>query len=270
MAIHPLLRNASVVALLGLIHGTALAVDGVTLINQNNAVAGNVTPGDTPGFPIVINLPGIYRLSSNLVVPNENTSAIVVNVNNVTIDLNGFAILGPNVCFTDTIHVAQPCTKPGTGIGVDAGTQTPLIVENTRVLNGTINGMGGIGIFANVNARIEKMNISSNGSYGISTLGGEVLDTLVRGNGNTGILTTGAIIRDSRSIFNRGYGISTTAASVISGSVVATNLSYGLVLSANTRYVDNVIDDNNGGIANPQIFGGTTTGANTCGTVPCP
>jgi hypothetical protein len=49
----------------------------------------------------------------------------------------------------------------------------------------------------------------------------------------------------------------TTNFSVISGSVVATNLSYGLVMSSNTRYVDNWIDNNNGGIANPQIAGGT-------------
>jgi hypothetical protein len=29
---------------------TAFAVDGVVLINQTNAMAGNVTPVDTPGF----------------------------------------------------------------------------------------------------------------------------------------------------------------------------------------------------------------------------
>lgn len=179
-------------------------MDGVLLINQSNAIAGNVTPGDTAGFPVSINLPGIYKLSSNLVVPNENTTAIQINVNNVTIDLNGFAILGPNVCATDGFSVAQPCTKPGNGMGIDGGTLVPFNVENTRVMNGTIDGMGNIGIFANVNARVEKMNVSSSGSYGIYTFGGVILDTLVRGNGNTGITTTGAIIRDSRSIFNRG------------------------------------------------------------------
>ena len=271
MSIHSILRNAlSTIACLALIQGTANAVDGVLLINQSNAIAGNVTPGDTPGFPVSINLPGIYKLSSNLVVPNENTTAIQINVHNVTIDLNGFAILGPNVCATDGFNVAQPCTKPGNGMGIDGGTLVPLNVENTRVMNGTIDGMGNIGLFANVNARVEKMNISSNGSYGIYTFGGVILDTLVRGNGNTGITTTGAIIRDSRSIFNRGYGMQTTNFSVISGSVIATNMSYGLVISSNTRFVDNLIDNNNGGIANPQISGGTHTGDNTCGSAPCP
>ena len=44
----------------------ALAVDGVTLIDQNKALAGSVTPGDTPGFPVTISQPGSYRLSGNL------------------------------------------------------------------------------------------------------------------------------------------------------------------------------------------------------------
>ena len=50
------------------------------------------------------------------------------------------------------------------------GTLVPFNVENTRVMNGTIDGMGNIGLFANVNARVEKMNISSNGSYGPAAL----------------------------------------------------------------------------------------------------
>ena len=274
MSIQPCTRLLLAFAFVGLLDSTAYAVDGVTLINQSNAIAGHVTPGDTPGFPVSINLPGIYKLSSNLVVPNQNTTAIQINVDNVTIDLNGFAILGPNVCPTDGVNVAQPCTNVSSspftvGMGIDAGTAVAFNVNNTRILNGTINGMGGIGVFANVNARIENMNITSNGYYGIYTFGGEIVDTLVRGNGNTGILTTGAIIRSSRSIFNRGDGIDTTAVSVITDSVIATNLTYGLNMSANTRFTNNVIYDNNGGTGNVQLIGGTAAGVNTCNFAAC-
>ncbi|CAM3694443.1 right-handed parallel beta-helix repeat-containing protein [Roseateles saccharophilus] len=252
----------------------ALAVDGAILINQARALAGGVSAGDAPGFPVSINTPGYYVLTSNLTVPNSSTTAIQINANNVTIDLNGFAILGPNVCATDGFTVAQPCTQPSgspyAGVGVDAGTAVAFNVNNTRIINGTIDGMGGIGVFANVNARIEKLNITNCGSYGIYTFGGVILDTLVRGNGNTGILTTGAVIRDSRSVFNRGTGIQTGAASSLSGNIVSTNLGYGLLLSGNSRFADNVIDNNNGGNANPQISGGTAAGVNTCGTAACP
>src|SRR5947208_13936545 len=74
------------------------AVDGVVLINQSAALAGNVTPGDTPGFPVTISVSGSYRLSGNLTVPDANTTAIQITADDVTIDLNGFAIAGPTVC----------------------------------------------------------------------------------------------------------------------------------------------------------------------------
>src|SRR5574340_955829 len=153
MSIQPCTRLFLAFASVGLLSGAAYAVDGVTLINQSNAIAGHVTLGDTPGFPVSINLPGIYKLSSNLVVPNQNTTAIQINVDNVTIDLNGFAILGPNVCPTDGVNVAQPCTNVSSspftvGMGIDAGTAGAFKVDNTRVLNGTITGMGGIGVVA--------------------------------------------------------------------------------------------------------------------------
>src|SRR6185436_8638324 len=46
--------------------GSAFAVDGTILIDQNRALAGNVTPGDAPGFPVTISQPGSYKLSGNL------------------------------------------------------------------------------------------------------------------------------------------------------------------------------------------------------------
>jgi hypothetical protein len=46
-------------------------------------------------FPIVITQPGSYRVKSNIVVPDANTTAINIESRDVTIDLNGFAILGP-------------------------------------------------------------------------------------------------------------------------------------------------------------------------------
>ena len=45
---------------------TVLAVDGVIEINDARARAGQVTPGDNAGYPVVINEPGSYRLTGNL------------------------------------------------------------------------------------------------------------------------------------------------------------------------------------------------------------
>src|SRR5882757_4036016 len=76
------------------------AVDGVILIDQTRALAGSVTPGDTPGFPITLSQAGSYRLTGNLTVPNASTAAISIGADNITIDLNGFSIIGPTVCST--------------------------------------------------------------------------------------------------------------------------------------------------------------------------
>jgi parallel beta-helix repeat protein len=72
---------------------SAFAVDGVVLIDQTRVLAGNVTPGDAPGFPVTISLPGSYKLSGNLTVP-AGTDAIVIQSDNVSLDLNGFGIAG--------------------------------------------------------------------------------------------------------------------------------------------------------------------------------
>src|SRR5438270_9518468 len=81
------------------------------------AFAGNVTPGDTPGFPVTISQPGSYRLSGNLTVPDANTTAISVTDNNITIDSQGFSILG----LTTGVGVpVTSCSPAGNGQGVSS------------------------------------------------------------------------------------------------------------------------------------------------------
>ena len=67
----------------------------VILIDQAKAMAGNVTPGDAPGFPVSITRAGSYRLSSRLRSPSG--VAIEITADNVSLNLNGFAIVGSNV-----------------------------------------------------------------------------------------------------------------------------------------------------------------------------
>ena len=66
---------------------TSYGVDGQIKLTQP------VAP-DT--FPIVINKAGSYVLTSNLVVTDPATNAITIEVNDVTLDLKGHTIQGPN------------------------------------------------------------------------------------------------------------------------------------------------------------------------------
>ena len=60
------------------------AVDGVILIDQKTALAGKVTAGDAPGFPVTISQAGSYKLSSNLVIPDAGTWFFAFEVTTVT------------------------------------------------------------------------------------------------------------------------------------------------------------------------------------------
>jgi len=71
------------VALLVLLLGWSHPTWAQVVITQRQAQNGNVTPGDAPGFPVQISRPGSYRLASNLRVPDENTHAIDIVVNDV-------------------------------------------------------------------------------------------------------------------------------------------------------------------------------------------
>jgi hypothetical protein len=88
------IRHIALLCLTGmfLLSPTVFAVDGVVLIDQARAMAGNVTPGDAPGFPVSITRSGSYKLSSNLTSPGA--VAIHIVADGVTLDLNGFSLVG--------------------------------------------------------------------------------------------------------------------------------------------------------------------------------
>jgi len=151
---------------------------GVITIDQSNALAGDVTDGDAPGFPVTLSQPGSYRLESNLTIPDTSTSAIEITADDVTIDFNGFAVLGQNVCAS-----AGSClVKFGTGHGINTD------AANVTVFGGTVRGMGGVGLKLGRNAHIERMHLTHNGDSGIKVgQDSTVSDNTVDLNGSFGI-----------------------------------------------------------------------------------
>lgn len=67
--------------------------EGVILIDQDRALAGNTIPGDQTRFPVSISRPVSYRLASDLVV--GPASGVVITADDVNLDLNGFTLLDP-------------------------------------------------------------------------------------------------------------------------------------------------------------------------------
>jgi hypothetical protein len=138
------------------------AVDGVVLVDQARALAGNVTPGDAPGFPVTLSRAGSYRLSSNLTVP-AGVNGIEITEDNVTLDLNGFTI---------------------TGSGASArGIVAPAAQAGIAIRNGVVDGFGdSIRMFDSTHANIQDMRLY--GSLSIVT-GGQ---SIIRNNIATGLI----------------------------------------------------------------------------------
>ncbi len=251
--------------LLAAMPGSLFAVDGVVLIDQSHALAGNITPGDAPGFPVTITQPGSYRLSGNLTVPDANTTAILVTADFVTIDLNGFSISGPVTCSSLSTMPAQ-CTSSGSGNGVraftDGNNPSP---KATRVLNGGVRGMGSNGLLLlGDGSYVEKVVADSNAGSGFlvngsvvqssANLNGQVgigatvvMNSLASSNGRDGFqIENDGVANNITAYFNGAAGIHVFNGSV-SNSTASQNATFGFDLVCPSAIIGNTIVANKQG-----------------------
>jgi hypothetical protein len=257
--------------------GTAFAVDGQIAITQAKAMAGGVTPGDAPGFPVTISQPGSYVLSGNLTVPDANTDAIVIEASHVTVDLNGFAILGP----TDCSGGLNPCAGAGNGTGIG----TPTVQFNITIRNGTVQGMGGRGILLQGDSHlVEYVHARSNGLGGIGVVssqdvGGSIVQyNTVQRNGPL-FFSSFPVPRGFGIYVGRGIASHNVAdvnylgilvqAGTASYNVSTRNAGGGLVLGDKASYIGNTMIDNTG-LDGDVPSGGHNLGQNLCSNAVCP
>lgn len=180
----------------------AFAVDGTILIDQTRALAGNVSPGDSPGFPVTIGRPGSYRLSGNLDVP-AGAAGIVLFASGVTIDLNGFQIRGS-----------------GTGTGIAALQSRQAIV----VRNGSVtNFERGIDL-KGVGSAVHDVTVFGNTSTGIelggaaTASGNRVFSNQIGIRADSASIVTGNVLT-----FNSFLGVRAATGTVIRGNTIFLN-----------------------------------------------
>lgn len=213
--------------------------------------AGTMKPLDqveprTPitSVPYVISQSGSYYLTKNL---TATTSAITINVDDVTLDLAGFTLAG---------------TGSAAYYGVYIGGYKNIEIRNGTIRNFVYTGIHDVTTGGN-HRRIINMRVMNNGRHGIylwgsTTAGGDLVkDCLVSGNGasytNTvyGIYLSSHCIVSGNLVYSNGnstlttaYGISVGTGSVVSGNTVRTNYGTGIKTTASCRIVDNTITDN--------------------------
>lgn len=162
----------SSIAGLVLIASGAGADNGRTEINQEVINAAG-------GFPYTIGVPGSYMLTGDLIV-GPNLTAITIAADEVTLDLNGFRVVGPHSCSAASCPTAL-------GNGLDT---PPLTINRSiSVFGGVVRGFGSTCIALGGGARVERMFVSQCGQHGISVGTGSTVNyNSVRLVGRNGIL----------------------------------------------------------------------------------
>jgi hypothetical protein len=228
-------------ALLVLVAGPALAAPGVIEISQARALAGGVTPGDGPGFPVTLSEPGSYALASSLVVSATNTTGIDVAADSVAIDLNGFAIVGPVACSGRGAAVTcTPMMSGGNGIGF-------VGYRHVSVRNGFVHGFVN-GIAGSSDCHVEEVIANRNQEYGILIgAGGCVfLHVIASENRASGIdAGAGCEAIESVAFANRGDGVLFRAEQgLLRGNNARRNGGSGLRAGAGSTVTRNLASDN--------------------------
>lgn len=194
-----------------MLFGNAQATNGVFAINEVCDGFG-CFPGDSGGFPVTITEPGSYQLTSNITSSSTITNVIEINADNVTLDLNGFSIIGPRTCTGDNTTLS--CTS----FGMTAHAISAVSRKNVKVMNGSVKGFDtGVSLTAAASRGNVVENIqSSENEFGITVINGMVSNCVANRNLNTGIsngLLSNLIVKDSYARGNKENSIIAVACS---------------------------------------------------------
>lgn len=214
--------------------------------------------GDSPGFPIEINNPGHYVLTSDLTVTGD-VRGVNIFAEDVVLDLNGFTIRGENTC-TDT--PVSSCSGPNQTYGISSN-------EFAEIRNGSVQGFDdGLACFES--CELINVHVAHNSSRGISVAFGNnkagliIRDSVFERNGGYGVRPhgDGNLIENSVFRFNLAEGITSGGQGVLRDSVVANNGSYSR-FSNDMLLIGNSFKETV--LSNGQPFnGGTSANNNLC------
>lgn len=156
------------------------AVPLILVLSAVGVVAdqGRVEIGPTDSFPIVINTPGSYVLTSDLHVTATSTDGIQINVDDVTLDLGGHVLRGPG-------------EDANGGIGIYGYNRSNISIRNGTVteFNAGIS-LGASSSHMAVN-RFRDLTVSHCGYGGFVFSGGSARDIVVHNNGMAGLVSSG-------------------------------------------------------------------------------
>lgn len=190
-------------------------------------IDGQIKIAQPTSFPIVIDQPGSYVLTSNITVSTSNVNGIEIKTYDVTLDLNGFALIGPG-------------KESGTsGNGVHAKNKS-----NIAVTNGVVRDFAGDGVYlSGSNMEVKDIRTYNNGSRGIYALNSIITNCTAKYNDDYGIHANYSTIINCNANDNSNGIIASV--STITNCTIYHNSDTGINASSST--VTNCTSNNNGG-----------------------
>ena len=214
-----------------------------------------IGPGTTPGDGTTtfrISQPGSYYLQANVQGESAAKMGITIAANNVTLDLNGFALIGTG------------------GTGTARGIVTSGERSNITIRNGTITNWSGSGIdlisgSTSSNSLIEGVIASDNGFRGIQTSNRQsvVRACVARRNTSTGIAVgTAGVVTGCAAEENGFAGITTGPGSLVTECVARANANDGIFVG-DSSVVQNCTCSSNGADGIEASSRSSVSGSNT-------
>lgn len=197
-------------------------------------------------LPIVITAPGSYRLATNLTVSSPSMTAIFVKADDVTIDLDGFTIQGPQV------------GAVGNGSGVNTDVRNNVVVRN-GVVRGFFDAAAACVSLPGGNNRVENLRVVDCPQLAIFVgPGGVVRDCQVMSSvsgihAGTGSMITGNTVVNSAS---HAFGVFAPykGVSIVGNSCQGSGDTCVLIRADGNRIEGNTITSNSAGL---DLTGGT-------------
>lgn len=230
----------------------------LTQVEPRTPISSATTPGNS-GATFRITKPGSYYLIDN-VSGEVNKDGIDIASSNVTIDLNGFSMIG--VANSDNGITAAPSSTQITirngvirnwgGSGISLSNNFDVTIENIRAQSNASSGISAGSVFI-----IRDCVTSLNSGEGIFCFNDcLIFDCITRDNGSDGVfMSNGSSCRHVTSSDNLGAGINTSDGCIVTDCQITSNSGTGIDAGWRCTLTDNFIFNNG--------LHGITTGTQT-------
>lgn len=225
-------------------------------------------------LPFTITNAGSYYLTTNLTATPGVTDGIMIAAHDVSLDLNGFALVGASnshngiaaIGIRTNITIRNGTVRNWTGIGVFMNDAHDGILEKLRVSNNgsspldggivvhtgfrvidcTVNDNMGYGIVARYHANISGSTATGNSSYGIFANRATIQGCAANGNRSGIVADRGCTVSSCTATENQGDGILAGPGCTISECTATDNLVNGIVAGSGSAVSDCTAIDNAG------------------------